>query len=47
MDLSLDGIELFSFLGEKQIGVESIDYYLKKIALKQTELGALENRLML
>ena len=46
MDLSLDGIELFSFLGEKQIGVESIDYYLKKIALKQTELGALENRLM-
>lgn len=46
MDLSLDCIELFSFLGEKQIGVESIDYYLKKIALKQTELGALENRLM-
>lgn len=46
MDLLLDGVELFSFLGEKQIGVESIDYYLKKIALKQTELGALENRLM-
>lgn len=31
MDLSLDGIELFSFLGEKQIGVESIDYYLKRL----------------
>lgn len=46
MDLLLDGVELFGFLGEKQIGVESIDYYLKKIALKQTELGALENRLM-
>lgn len=46
MDLLLDGVELFGFLGEKQIGVKSIDYYLKKIALKQTELGALENRLM-
>lgn len=46
MDLLLDGVELFGFWGEKQIGVESIDYYLKKIALKQTELGALENRLM-
>ena len=29
MDLLLDGVELFGFLGEKQIGVESIDYYLK------------------